>query len=83
METKIIKLEHIQTKTQPTYGGTTTTVEYHLTTTCENLKNEYEIKAEVRGIPTADLYLNMIACKPLTNNENTLTQEAIEDLLGW
>mgnify|MGYP006330425447 FL=1 len=83
MKTKIVKLEYIKTEMKPTYGGYTTTVEYHLTTTCNNIKNEYEITAEIRGIATADLYLNMIACKPLTNNEETLTCEGIENLLEW
>ncbi len=83
MKTTIVKLEYNRTKTTPTYGGTTTTVEYTLYTECGLLTNEYEITAEVRGLATADLYLNLIECKPLTNNENTLVTEAIEDLLGW
>jgi hypothetical protein len=83
MKTKILKLEYQKTTTSPTYGGTKTTVDYTLTTICEGIKNEYEIKAEIRGIATAEPFLNLIDCTPLTNNENTLTQEAIEDLLNW
>lgn len=73
----------MQTKTSNTYGGTITTVEYNLTTKSNGIKNEYEIFAEIRGIATADLYMNLIDYKPLTNNEETLTKEAIEELLEW
>jgi hypothetical protein len=83
MDTQIVKLEHLGTKTSNTYGGTTTKAEYNLKTICNGVKNEYEITAEIRGIATADLHLNMIDCKPLTNNEETLIKEAIEELLNW
>ncbi len=82
METEILKLEHNSTTVEPTYGGTSV-IEYHLITTCEGLKNEYEVTAEVRGIPTAEPYLSVWGVKALTNNENTLTSEAVVDLLNW
>jgi hypothetical protein len=83
MKTEILKLELDRTETVPCYGGTKTNAYYTLTTTCENMKNVYEIFAEIRGIATADLYLNIWGVTPLTNNENTLIPSAIEDLLGW
>lgn len=83
MKTEVVKLEHISTHTKSTYGGSTTIVNYVLHTICGNLKNEYEIIAEIRGIATADLHLNIISCIPLTNNECTLIESVIEELLKW
>lgn len=83
MKTNIIKLEYIKTTTSNTYGGTKTEVEYILKTECGGMINRYEITAEVKGFGTADLYLIMVECKPLDNNENTLVTEAIEYLLNW
>lgn len=83
MKTEILKLEHLQTDKTPCYGGFKVTAKFHLTTICEGIKNEYEVEGEIRGIATNDLYFNMIGCKALTNNENTLTTEAITDLLEW
>lgn len=83
METQIVKLEHLGTKITPCYGGQNVIAEFHLTTICENIKNEYKIEGEIRGIATNDLHYNLISCEALTNNENTLIKEAIEDLLEW
>ena len=83
METKIVKLELNKVETAPTLGGTRTVVEYNLTTVCENVQNHYVVSAEIRGIATADLYLQFEGAEPTTNNEHTLIPSAIEDLLTW
>lgn len=83
MDTTILKLEHNKTETTPTWGGTRTNVEYDLYTTCEGIKNHYVVTAEIRGIATADLYLQFQDAKATTNNEHTLISSAIEDLLNW
>lgn len=83
MATKIIKLEHNSTETTSTYGGTVTTAKYDLRTECDGIQNSYELKAEIRGIASGDPHMHLLEYKALTNNENTLTQEAICDLLDW
>lgn len=83
MKTEILKLESSNVKTVPCYGGSKTTVEYDLTTVCENIVNHYVVTAEIRGITTADLYLQFEDAQPTTNNENTLIASAIEELLNW
>jgi hypothetical protein len=82
-QTTILKLELNNVKTTPCWGGTTTTAEYSLETICNNIKNNYIVVGEIRGIATNDLYFNMISCEALTNNEETLIESAIEDLLNW
>jgi hypothetical protein len=83
METKILKLELNNVETVSTYGGSKTIVEYSLITVCENIQNVYTVVGEIRGIATADLYMNFVSASSLTNNENTLIESAIEDLLNW
>lgn len=80
---KKLRLEHVQTTLRPTYGGQVLEVEYELTTTQNNIQNVYTLTAEVRGIATAEPYMNLLTCEPQTNNEETLTFDAINDLLDW
>lgn len=80
---QILKLEHVQTKLVPCYGGQRIESQYTLTTTQNNILNVYTVDAEVRGLNTADPYMNVLSVENLTNNEETLTQEGIEDLLSW
>jgi len=81
--TTIVKLELNKVETTPTYGGTTTTAEYSLETICNNIRNNYIVVGEIRGIATNDLYFNMVSCEAQNNNEETLIESAIEELLNW
>jgi len=83
MKTTITNLAILNVKTTPTYGGSKTVVEYELETICENIVNNYIITARVRGLENGNPYLELETCDPTTNNENTLTKEVIETLLGW
>lgn len=81
--TKIYTLEYQEQIMKPVYGGSKIIITYLLTTICYGVKNCYEVDAEVRGIHDASPYLAMYECRPLNNNEATLTEEAITDLLEW
>lgn len=83
MEPKIVKLELNNVHTTPIYGGTSTTVTYDITTDTNGILNHYEIEAEIRGIASGQPFMQMMECTPTTNNEETLTQDAIESLLDW
>lgn len=81
--TKIIKFEYQEQIMRPSYGGSKIIISYFLVTECYGVVNNYEVDAEVRGIHDASPYLSMYECRPLHNNEATLTEEAITDLLEW
>lgn len=81
--TQIVKLEMLNKKLVSVWGGNEIDCHYELTTTCDNMKNKYRIVGRVMGLNSAEPYLHMVSCEALTNNENTLEVEAIQDLLGW
>jgi len=80
---KIIKLELDKTKIQKTFGGGKVVVTYSLKTEQNGIENNYIVYAEIRGIATADLYLQFEGYEALNNNEETLTAEGVEALLDW
>lgn len=76
------KLEKNKTYTKPTYGGSTTYVEYDLTHVNNNITNNYELTFEVRiSHSELDVYLQLTDVKALDNNEETLTFEGVSNLL--
>tara|TARA_B110000908_G_C10114563_1_gene384638 strand:+ start:304 stop:567 length:264 start_codon:yes stop_codon:yes gene_type:complete len=79
-EPKITKFEHAVTSTLPIYGGTRTVAEYNLETIQNGIRNDYTVKAEIRGIATGDLHLNVIEVIRDNNNEETLIDSAVTDL---
>lgn len=81
--TKIISLEYQEKIERPVYGGSKIIITYLLTTECYGVVNKYEVDAELRGIDNASPYLSMHTYRPLNNNEATLTEDAITDLLEW
>lgn len=83
METSIIRLEKHNTELAPVWGGTAVTSHYDLTTECHGVINHYNVSAEVRGLDNGEPFMDMTKCEATTNNEATLINEAIQDLLGW
>lgn len=80
---KIIKLELDKTEVKQVYGGSKVLVTYSLKTEQNGIENNYIVEAEIRGIATADLYLQFDGYEALSNNEETLTAEGVEELLNW
>jgi len=82
-QTKITELAHTNSQIKSVYGGQKVILYYTLETICNNIKNKYELEAELRGIQSNDLHLNLLDVKALNNNEETLAFEGIENLLNW
>ena len=78
MET--INLEYLDKAMRPTYGGQTINVTYVLTHTRYGIKNQYNITTEVRGLQDGSPFLEVVSVERLNNNEETLTDEGVEDL---
>lgn len=66
------------------YGGSKVLVEYLLKTSSAAAKpNEYKVIAEVAGLEAgSEVWLSVYSIEAITNNENTLTDDAIEILLS-
>jgi hypothetical protein len=73
-------LEHIETSMVSMYGGNKVIAEYMITHVKNHYTNQYRVTAEVRGIATAQVYIEFIGAESLNNNEETLITEGVEDL---
>jgi len=83
MKTTILNLVKLNTELKSCYGGQKILITYELTTMCEHTKNIYIVVAEVRGLDVAEPYLDVYSIEAETNNENTLVDDAIIDLLDF
>lgn len=79
-EPKITKFEHAVTYANPVYGGTQIIAEYNLYTVQNGIRNDYTVKAEIRGIASGDLHFNVVEVIRDHNNEETLIDEAVIEL---
>ena len=75
-----INLEYVGKTMSPTYGGQSINVIYLLTHTKYGIKNQYYVTTEVRGLQDGSPFLDVVNVERLNNNEETLTDEGVEDL---
>ena len=81
---EITQISLNRTNRTPVYGGFSVNAVYTFTHVKNNLMNIYEVEVEIRGLNEAQPYLewsraNVI--KRYNNNEETLTDEALFDLI--
>lgn len=78
-----VKIECLNKEIKPTYGGTRVLVTYEMKTTGHNVtENNYTIVAEIKGIESLDLWLDVISVERHNNNEDTLVDEAVIDIFS-
>lgn len=80
------ELTLIKKEVKSVYGGTKVVVTYELRTASDDddvvKSNLYEVTAEIRGLDSGDgCWLKLETVVARTNNEDTLTDEAVESLL--
>lgn len=80
MSTRILQRNHSKTRVKPVYGGNVAMIEYYVQT---NTRNNYTVTCQLRGLETGEPYFDVVKVVAHNNNENTLTGEALADLLGW
>ena len=80
------KIELLERKSRPTYGGMKLEVTYAMTVTKnQHIKNTYRVTCEIRGLDTADPHLSVesaewIGDMETESNEETLTEQGAMDL---
>lgn len=78
------KFEHIQTTTQPKFGGIRVVATYTVDTWSDVAKkNTYTLHAELRGVEVNEPEFCTFKVVAHTNNEDTLTAENLLDSIGW
>lgn len=81
MAEKTVKIEHLETNRIAVYGGFKIMAQYSMRVIEENgASNTYLVDAEIRGITTRDLFLEVFDTEAQDNNEYTLTEEAVKEL---
>ena len=86
MKTRISKVGLKSKVIIPVYGGSKLTFEHYVSTETEqdHTTNEYIVTGEFRGEQNPlDFYYSAEIVEATTNNQNTLTAEALLDLLEW
>ena len=81
MKAEITKLEYVGTRAVPSYGDRRIEAQYSLDTITEGIINRYTVTLELRGLATADPFFDLRDSEPHTNNEHTLTKDAVSDLI--
>ena len=81
MSTKITKFVYVGTRAVPSYGDLRIEAQYSLDTITEGIINRYSVTLELRGLSTAEPFFDLRDSEPHTNNEHTLTQDAVSDLI--
>ena len=81
MNAEITKLEYIEVRADRQYAGHKIRAEYSLETLTEGIINRYTVILELRGLVTAEPFFDLYEYEPHTNNEHTLTQDAVSDLI--
>lgn len=86
MNTEITKIELLKKQLTPVWGGMNVDLIYCLETANEkdNTKNKYFIYGTLRGLDNPnEIYFEAITVIAVTNNQNTLTIEGLEELTDW
>ena len=81
MNAEITKFEHLGVRAVSVYGGRRIEAQYSLETLTEGIINRYTVILELRGLVTAEPFFDLYEYEPHTNNEHTLTQDAVSDLI--
>lgn len=81
------ELTHIKTELKPVFGGQKVIVTYELRTASDDTDvvkaNLYEVVGEVTGLDAGDgCDLRLCSVKAQSNNEDTLTDEAVNDIMA-
>lgn len=85
--TKIIKRNLVERSIKKVWGGSKLLVEYDIQTSslfgAHQMENKYLVVCEIAGLDDGLAELRIIKVTARTNNEETLTADALADALKW